>query len=127
MPDDKGISIPATISINGVDWDVTPEDFKLRKNQFPKRDSSSANRKDSEFLRAKSARFNAIKELVHLANTRESAQYSFQLNKQRQDNLIESISTSLGAKIRLLTIKREGKEADFAAKQWLAKQRVNEL
>ena len=60
MVDGKGINIPASISINGVDWNITEDDFNLRKYQFPKRSTPSENRRDSEFLRAYSSKFNAI-------------------------------------------------------------------
>lgn len=121
MPDDKGINVPATISINGVDWNITEDDFKLRKYQFPKRNSPSENRRDSELLRAYSSKFNAIRALIHLSDTQESARSRYELNKQKQDYLLEGISTRLGAHLQLLKAQRESKDIDFSNKQWLAR------
>ena len=121
MVDGKGINIPASISINGVDWNITEDDLQLRKYQFPKRSTPSENRRDSEFLRAYSSKFNAIRALIHLTDTQESAKSKYELNKQKQDYLLEVISTRLGARLQELTALRESKDIDFANKQWLAR------
>lgn len=121
MVDSKGINIPANISINGVNWNITEDDFNLRKYQFPKRNSPSENRRDSEFLRAYSSKFNAVRALIHLADTQESANSKLELDKQKHEHLLEAMTTRLGAHLQLLTAQRESKDIDFANKQLLAR------
>ena len=126
MVDGKGINIPASISINGVDWNITEDDFNLRKYQFPKRSTPSENRRDSEFLRAYSSKFNAIRALIHLTDTQESVRGKFQLNEQKQKNNLEWLSSRLGAQLQLLTAQRESKDIDFANKMVLARLKSEE-
>ena len=126
MVDGKGINIPASISINGVDWNITEDDLQLRKYQFPKRSTPSENRRDSEFLRAYSSKFNAIRALIHLTDTQESVRGKFQLNEQKQKNNLEWLSSRLGAQLQLLTAQRESKDIDFANKMVLARLKSEE-
>lgn len=126
MPDDKLISIPTSIRITGVDWDVTADDFKLRKIQFPKRDSPSANRRDSEFLRAHATRYTLIKELVRLANTQESARNKLQLERERHNNRALEMAASIGGKLQLMAEQGNAKREEFFRKQWLANHKSRE-
>lgn len=98
MVNDKGINVPVTLNITGVEGDINLEDLHLRKRQFPKRDSSSAYRRDSEYLRAQAAYFNMMGKYSRINAIRESAKASMGLEDKRYENYVKKTAVDLGAK-----------------------------
>ena len=47
MADDKGINIPVTLNISGIEGDINLNELKPRKNQFPKRKNLVETRRDT--------------------------------------------------------------------------------
>lgn len=109
MPDDKAITIPVTLNITGVKGDVNLDDLQPRKRQFPKRDSSSAYRRDSEFLRAQAANYNMIGKYSRVVAIQESAKAKLALEEQKYINSIRKTTAELGAKKELINAREESR------------------
>ena len=120
MADDKGINIPVTLNITGVKGDIDLNDLRPRKRQFPKRESASENRRDSELLRSQAAWFSMLKKYSRVVEIQESTKSRLKLEDIRHSNYVDELATSLGAKLKSLDAKAKIKSDDFDRKKWLA-------
>lgn len=126
MANDNGINIPVVLNITGVKGDVSLEDIRPRKRQFPQRSSASEYRRDSEFLKAQSAYFSMLKKYSRVVEIQETTKSRLKLEDVRHTNYIDELATSLGAKLELLTAKNIAKGDDFERKKWMAQFRAIE-
>lgn len=120
MPDGKVINLPVILNITGVKGDVDLGEYSPRKRQFPKRDSASEYRRDSEFFKAQVAYFNMLKKYSRVAEIQKSTDSRLKLEDVRHSNYVSEMATSLGAKLELMAAKAAAKADDFERKKWVA-------
>ena len=119
MADDKGINIPVTLNISGIEGDINLNELKPRKNQFPKRKNLVETRRDTAKYSNQTAYYRLVNSAIRYANFKDANKARVDAVATKFANDIYKINEKLVADIKLLSTKDQNKAHEYERRKWL--------